>query len=69
MTRENAKSTRLTLKVAEAAILAGCGKKTIRDLVARGSIPSLPHIGRSIRIPRTAFLRWIDTAGGRTTRQ
>jgi excisionase family DNA binding protein len=65
MVQTNPEPARLTLKVAEAAILAGRGKKAIRDLVAQGSIPSLPG-GRNIRIPRSAFLRWLDNAGKST---
>jgi excisionase family DNA binding protein len=60
---ENASAT---LKVLEAAQIAGCGERAIRNGVADGSIPHL-RFGRNIRIPRSAFLRWIDNAGRTTT--
>jgi excisionase family DNA binding protein len=55
-------NTRLTLKIHEAAALAGCGQKAIRNGIAAGYIPCL-RLGRNLLIPRSAFLRWLDTAG------
>jgi excisionase family DNA binding protein len=54
--------TRVTLKVQEAAKIAGCGTRAIRNGVADGSIPSI-RLSRNILIPRAAFLRWLDSAG------
>lgn len=53
---------KLTLKVPEAAKLAGCGDRSIRNAIAEGAIPHL-KFGRNIVIPRSAFLRWLDSAG------
>jgi hypothetical protein len=53
---------RVTLKVPEAALLAGCGERSIRDGI-NGAIPHL-RFGRNIVIPKAAFLRWLETAGG-----
>jgi excisionase family DNA binding protein len=64
MAQEN---TRVTLKVPEAAQIAGCGERAIRNGIDDGSIPHL-RFGRNIVIPRAAFLRWIDTAGQSTTK-
>ena len=62
MTQARTKQTRLTLKVDEAAALAGCGQRAIRLGIADGYIPHL-RLGRNILIPRSAFLRWLDAAG------
>lgn len=53
---------RITLKVSEAADLAGCGERSIRNGIAAGIIPHI-KFGRNIVIPKTAFLRCLDTAG------
>lgn len=55
-------STRATMKVAEAARIAGCGERAIRNGISEGRIPHL-RFGRNIVIPRSAFLRWIDSGG------
>jgi excisionase family DNA binding protein len=55
-------STRATMKVAEAARIAGCGEGAIRKGIAGNQIPHI-RFGRNIVIPRSAFLRWIDSAG------
>jgi DNA binding domain, excisionase family len=52
----------VTLNVAEAAQIAGCGERAIRNGINEGAIPHI-RFGRNIRIPRGTFLRWIDTAG------
>jgi len=53
---------RATLTITEAALIAGCGEKSIRDGVADGSIPHI-RFGRKILLPRVAFTRWLDSAG------
>jgi excisionase family DNA binding protein len=55
---------RATLKVPEAALIAGCGEKAIRDGIKEGRIPHL-RLSRNILIPRAAFMRYIDSAGQR----
>jgi excisionase family DNA binding protein len=57
--------TRVTLKIPEAARLAGVGTRAIRNGVAAGNIPHL-KFGRCILIPKSAFLRYLDQAGART---
>ncbi len=57
---------RATYKVQEAAKVAGCGQKAIRDGVRDGRIPHLP-LGRSILIPKNAFHEWLDSCGDRAT--
>lgn len=52
----------MTLKVPEAAQIAGCGERAIRNGIDDGSIPHL-RFGRNIVIPRSAFIRWLDSAG------
>ena len=55
-------SVRSTYKVPEAAKVAGCGGRAIRNLIADNKIPHL-RFGRTILIPRSAFHRWLDSAG------
>lgn len=66
MAREKAENIRATIRVAEAAVIAGVGHKTIRDGIAAGYIPHL-WLGRCLLIPKGPFLRWIDNAGRTTT--
>jgi excisionase family DNA binding protein len=56
--------TRATLKIPEAAKIAGVGTRSIYIAVAAGTIPFL-RFGRNILIPRSAFMRWLDSCGGR----
>lgn len=51
---------RATLKVKEAAALAGCGERAIRNGIATKTIPTLP-LSRNILIPRAAFMRLVDS--------
>lgn len=60
--RQKKNEIRVTIKVPEAAKLAGSGERSIRDLIAAGKIPHL-RFGRNILIPKAAFLRWIESAG------
>lgn len=55
---------RATLKIHEAAQIAGVGTRAIYVGVKTGKIPHL-MFGRNILIPRTAFLRWLDSCGGK----
>lgn len=50
----------LLLKVNEAAKLLQLGRDRIYELVASGRLPAL-HFGRTIRIPRDALDRFIET--------
>lgn len=63
MKQRKTDSDRVTLKVPEAARIAGCGEQAIRNGITTGQIPHL-RFGRNIVIPRAAFLRYIDSAGG-----
>jgi len=54
---------RATIKVAEAAAIAGCGERAIREGIRSGKIPHL-KTGRNILIPRFAFLKWIESGKG-----
>jgi len=60
--RQNATQERATYKVGEAARVAGVGDAAIRRGIAEGSIPHI-RFGRNVLIPRTAFMRWIDSCG------
>jgi excisionase family DNA binding protein len=51
-----------TIRVREAARMVPCGERAIRNGIEEGVIPHI-RFGRNIRIPRSAFLRWIDSAG------
>jgi excisionase family DNA binding protein len=41
-----------------------CAKKTAYDLVHRADFPAM-RLGRTIRVPREAFLRWLNEQAGR----
>ena len=58
-------STPLLLKVTEAAKLLQLGRDRIYELVATGRLPAL-HFGRTIRIPRDALARFIESECGKT---
>jgi excisionase family DNA binding protein len=62
MPQAKTENASVTLKVPEAAQIAGCGERAIRNGIDEGTIPHI-KFGRNIRIPRSAFLRWIDSAG------
>jgi len=47
------------LRPAQAAVLIGCSRTRIYDLVAEQRIPSSRVLG-SLRIPRDALLAWIE---------
>jgi excisionase family DNA binding protein len=51
---------RLTVTVPEAAEILGCSKTHLYALVARGEIPTVPHMGRRRLIPRTAIDRLLE---------
>lgn len=57
-----AEEQRATYRIREAARVAGCGDKAMRDAVNSGRIPHL-RFGRNIVIPRSAFMKWLDAAG------
>jgi excisionase family DNA binding protein len=65
MQKLNVEIPRVTLKVIEAAQMAGCGERAIRNGINAGEIPAL-RFGRSIRIPKSTFLKWLESCGGRT---
>ena len=56
---EKSDGVRVTLKVPEAARIAGCGERSIRNGIADGTIPHL-RFGRNIVIPYASFVRWIE---------
>jgi excisionase family DNA binding protein len=41
----------------------GVAKKTAYDLVHRADFPAI-RLGRTIRVPREAFWRWLDQQAG-----
>jgi len=47
------------LRIAEAAKLLGVGRSTVYQLVAANAVPVV-RIGRLVRVPRDALLRWIE---------
>lgn len=51
------------LRIAEAAQLLGVGRSTVYQLVAANAVPVV-RIGRLVRIPRDALLRWIEDQVG-----
>lgn len=53
------------LRVSEVQEVLGIGRSMVYDLIARHELPSL-RIGRLVRVPRWALVRWIDerTDGG-----
>jgi excisionase family DNA binding protein len=55
-------NVRATYKVGEAAKVAGCGERSIREGIKSGKIPVLP-LSRTILIPRAAFHKWLDSGG------
>jgi excisionase family DNA binding protein len=63
MAQRRTEEARVTLKVPEAAQILGTGNRAVRNLIKANVIPHL-KCGRNIIIPRSAFLRWIDSAGG-----
>jgi excisionase family DNA binding protein len=60
--QNKADGNRVTWKVPEAARVAGCGDRAIRNGIANGTIPHV-KFGRNIVIPRVAFLRWLEACG------
>lgn len=46
------------LKVPHIASVLGYSTKSVYKLVAQRTIPSI-HIGRQVRIPKTAFIEWL----------
>lgn len=47
------------LRVAEAAALLGLSRSRVYQLSAANVIPVV-HIGRQVRVPKAALLRWIE---------
>jgi excisionase family DNA binding protein len=50
---------RLLLRVPEAASVLGVGRSTVYELINAGELRAV-HIGRSIRIPTSALLAWVE---------
>ncbi len=55
-------SIRATYRVPEAAKVAGCGERSIRNGIADHVIPHV-KFGRKIVIPKAAFHAWLDSCG------
>lgn len=49
----------LLLTLTEAAVALHCGRTQAYALAAAGAIPTI-RLGRSIRVPRSALLGWIE---------
>ena len=56
---------RRTYSVEEVARLAGVGRRSMYEAVARGSIPGTIRLGRRILLSRAAIDRWLNGADGR----
>jgi excisionase family DNA binding protein len=52
-------SEKILLRVEEAASLLSIGRTRAYELVRLGVIPSI-RLGRCVRIPREALVRWIE---------
>lgn len=50
---------RLTLTVPEAAEVLGCSKAHLYEVIARGELQVVPHMGRRKLIPRAAVERMV----------
>jgi excisionase family DNA binding protein len=61
-------NVRQTLRVSEAARIAGSGERAIRLGVASGTIPHI-RFGRNIVIPKRAFQLWLDSCGRQMHRE
>ena len=57
-------NTPLTVSVAEAASLLGCGTNTVYQLVRTGQLPTvkLTSTGHRKRIPRSAVIEFVEHA-------
>ena len=62
MPSHNANALPPVLTVEETAAFLRIGRNKAYDLVRTSVIPSIT-LGRSIRIPRDALLRWLDAGG------
>jgi excisionase family DNA binding protein len=66
MRRENgpeSKTQRQTLTVEEAGVLLGVGRNSAFKAARLGQIPTI-RVGRRLLVPRAAFQRLLDAAGG-----
>jgi excisionase family DNA binding protein len=52
----------VTYKVPEAARVARVGEMAIRRGISEGRIPHI-KFGRNILIPKSAFIRWLESCG------
>jgi excisionase family DNA binding protein len=48
------------MKVDELAELIACGRRQTYEAIARGDVPGVIRIGRSIRVSRVAVARWLE---------
>lgn len=68
MTRELERSMRhlkpLAVAAPEAGGLLGVSEATIRRLVTRGELPTVPHVGDRVLIPVSAIEAYVDRAAG-----
>jgi excisionase family DNA binding protein len=56
------------ITVDELATLLRLDRKTVYDAIARGEIPGVRRIRRSLRVSRDAVLEWIAQGQGRVPR-
>lgn len=54
-----AKESKLTLTIAEAASLSGIGREKLTELVYRGEVPHF-KIGAKTLINKEMFVRWLE---------
>lgn len=67
--RDNTSGRPEVMTVDETADLLRVNRKTIYDLIARGELPGVRRVGRSIRISRDAVLDWLGQGGVPPTRR
>ena len=54
----------LLLKPGEVATLLGISRSRAYEMLARGDLPGVIRLGRSVRVSRKALVDWVDQAAG-----
>jgi excisionase family DNA binding protein len=58
----------VVLTVDEVAAIMRVDRKTIYGVIARGEMPGVRRLGRSVRLHRDTVLRWLADGQGRAPR-